>query len=117
MPRRERSVGGRGTAAGVAVVHDVVVQEGGRLEEFHGCGESDQGGGVIAATGSETPVEKSGAQPFATREEGGDDVEEIVNVGSEFGEDARLIGEEPIDAGLHPGAQVGQRIETFLRLH
>ena len=107
MASRERTVRGRHTPAGVAVVHDVVVDQRGRLEELHGGGHADEGVGVGLAGGAVAPVEEGGPQPLAAGEQAGDGAEQLLRVGAHLGEDLGLVGEDVVDGALHALTQGG----------
>ena len=107
VPGGERPVRGRLAAAGVAVVHDVVVDQGRRLEELHRRREADQGGGVRLAGGAVAPVQEGGPQPLAAREQRPHGGEQLLRVGADLGQHPGLGRELGVDALLHAGAQAG----------
>ena len=69
---RERAVRGRPPAPGVGVVHDVVVDERGGLEQLHGAREAHEGLGVGAPRGAVAPVEEGRPQPLPAAQQVGD---------------------------------------------
>lgn len=75
---------GRAAASGIATVHDVVVDEGARLNEFHRGRGADDGFAILTTSRSPTPVQEQRSKPFAT-------VHEVVN---------------GVDEGAHIGAYV-----------
>ena len=97
---------GRHPAAGVGVVHDVVVDERGGLEQLHRAREAHQGIGVGATRGPVAPVEERGAQPLATAQEVGHRGEQVVDVRAELGQHSGLGRQLGVEALLHPASQV-----------
>ena len=105
VQRCHGSVCGRHTAAGVAAVHDVVVQQGGALEELHARGEPNERVGVITTRGAVAPVEKAGTQALATSQQPGHRVHERRDLGTDLGERCASPGDLPVDRLLDPAAQ------------
>ncbi len=106
VPSGDRTVRGRHTSAGVTVVHDVVMDQGRRLEELHRRRHAHQRVGVGLTGGAVAPVEEGGAQSLAPRQEAGDRAEQLVGVGSDLAEDVRLALEELVDTALDALAQL-----------
>ena len=102
----QRAVRGRHPAAGVRVVHDVVVDEGGGLEQLHRAREPDQCVGVGATGRTVSPVEERGAQPLPAPQQVGDHPQQVVDVGPQLGENHRLASQLVVEAALHPAPQV-----------
>ena len=107
MVSGECPVGGRHTPPCVAVVHDVVVDQGRALEELHRGGEPDDGVTVGATTGAMAPVEEGRAKSLPTGEQSTDGGEQVIDVRTDLGEDLVLVDELGVDARLDPLAQVG----------
>jgi hypothetical protein len=107
VARGQRAVRGRHTSAGVAVVHDVVVDQGRRLEELHGGGDAHDGVAVGLAGRPVAPVEERRPQPLAAREKAGDHRQQVLRVGADLGEHPGLVGQQVVDTPLHAGTQVG----------
>src|SRR5699024_10051951 len=94
-------------AAGLAVVHDVVVDERGGLEELHRRGEGDRAVVVLAPGGAPAPVGAAGPQPLAALEEAADRPDEVDDLGADLGELGLPAVELGVQTGLDPHAQVG----------
>ena len=82
----EGPVHGRLAAAGLAVVHDVVVDERGGLEELHRGGEGDRTLVVVAPGGAPAPVGEPGPQPLAALQEGAHGAGQVGDIGPHLGE-------------------------------
>ncbi len=86
-------------------IHDVVVDEGARLNEFEG----GQGGGhlvgVLSPRSSKTPVGEGRSQPLpAAQDEGLDRFRHGTKRGVDRRQERALLGEERGERGLDPGA-------------
>jgi hypothetical protein len=104
----ERTVSGGHTPAGVAAVHDVVVEQRGGLEELHRRRQPDQRVGVGAAGRAVAPVEEARAQPLAAGDEALDGVDERAELVADRGEDGSLHLHLGVHGRLDPRSQVAE---------
>ena len=96
---------GRHTPSRVAAVHDVVVEQGGALEELHARRQAHERVGVGATGGAVAPVEEAGAQALAAGQQAGHGRHERGGLVADRGERLRGPGDLPVDRLLHPTAQ------------
>ena len=108
MQARERAVSGGHTPAGVAAVHDVVVEQRGRLEELHRRRQPDESVGVRGPGRAVAPVEEPGAQPLAAGDQALDGVDEWAELVTDGGEDGSLHPHLGVHGRLDPRTQVAE---------
>ena len=100
VPGLDQAVGSRCAAPGVAAIHDVVVDEGGRLKELHRGGQADQGFAVRPTRSAIAPVREGRAQPFAAAQQSANGVEEVTDI-AELTQHHGLLIQEITDDVLH----------------
>jgi hypothetical protein len=93
-------------APGVAVVHDVVVQQGRGLEELHRGRGANDCLVVRPAASAIAPVEECRPKSFSTLQQSTDRRHQRGELVADLGEDPRLGGDFGIDSDLHACAQV-----------
>jgi len=102
----ETAVDGGGAAAGVGVVHDVVVHERRRLEELQRRRGGHDRLAVRGAGGAPAPVAEGRAQPLAAAHQVTDVLHERPALGADAVQDVALVSEEALDHLVHPRPQV-----------
>jgi hypothetical protein len=106
MHRGEAPVHGGHSPAGVAAVHDVVVDQGGGLEHLEGGGDYEHTGGVGATRAAPAPVAERRPQPLAAAEQVADGVHQRSQVWAHRVEHLGLVREGVVERLLDPRAQV-----------
>ena len=106
MQHGEAMVGRGHAAPGVRAVHDVVVDEGARLEELQGRGCAQGLLGVGTSGAAVPPPAEGGTQALAPAEQVADGLHQRVEIIADAVEDVALRRDEVVDGLLHPGAQV-----------
>ena len=105
VQRGEPAVHRRHPPAGVGVVHDVVVDQRGRLEELQGRGRAGDALAVRSPGAAPAPVAERGTEPLAPAHEVRDVLHQRGAVGAHGVEHVALAGEELFDDLLDPGAE------------
>ena len=99
------AVGGGAAAAGVAVVHDVVVEQGRGLEELHRGGGLEGGLVGTAPGGHVAPGEEPRPEALAALHEGLDGLRQLVGGGVDGGEVGTVVGDLGGDARADRGLE------------
>ncbi len=99
-------------ATQIGVVHDVVVHEGGRVEDLEaggdrhdrvqaGVGPERVGRRLVGGDGAPPPVTEQRPESFATREEPTSGIVDRIEIGGDAAQLRPKLGEEAVETSLH----------------